>query len=265
MFEFTNYRKYLTTWIASQGVRSYGLKGKLSLALGISSSLFSQVLKGEKSFTPDQTSDLCDYLGLNEIESDFFHLLVEKDRAGNPRYREKIERKLKLLQQQSQKIGRRVPRDKELSDEQKAIYYSSWLYTGIRNLTAIPKFQNTETIAEHLRCEPQVVIKVLRFLLENGLCKEDSGHITYGPAGIHIDKESPFVNKHHQNWRFQAINNMERKRENDIFFTAPMSLSFRAYEEIRKLIPTVIQQVMKISGPSDSETAMCLNIDWFGY
>jgi uncharacterized protein (TIGR02147 family) len=265
VFEFTNYREYLASWIVSRGDHSYGLKGRIAEVLGISSSLLSQILKGDKSLTPDQSSDLCDYLGLNELESDYFHLLVEKDRAGNPRYKEKIERKIRLLQQQSQKIGKRVLRNKELSDEQKAVYYSSWLYTGIRNMVAVPQLQKLEAIAEHLRCEPQLVAKILRFLLENGLCVEEQGKVTYGPASIHVDKESPFVNKHHQNWRFQAINKMEAKKDEDVFFTSPMSLSVETAEEIRKLIPTFIQTVVKMVGPSPSEKVMCLNIDWFEF
>jgi len=265
IFEFTNYREYLTAWISAQGDRAYGLKGRIAVALSISSSLLSQILKGDKTLTPDQTSDLTDFIGLTELEADFLHLLVESDRAGVPRYREKLKRKIISMQEQSRRIGKRVPRHKELSDEQKAIYYSSWLYTGIRNLTAVPGNHHAEAIAEHLHLDAAVVNRVLRFLLENGLCREENGKIVYGPASTHVDRESPFVNKHHQNWRFQAIHHMESKQEQDLFFTSPMSLSLEAALEIQKLIPTFIQTVMKISGPSASETAACLNIDWFKY
>ena len=105
----------------------------------------------------------------------------------------------------------------------------------------------------------------MKFLIENGLCQELNGQISYGPAAIHVDKESPFVNKHHQNWRFRAIQQMELKRDADMYFTSPMSLSKKALEEIRTLLPSIIQQVMKISGPSTSEVVACLNIDWFEF
>lgn len=192
-------------------------------------------------------------------------MLIEYDRAGNPRYKNKLIRKIKSLQDQSQKIGKRVPRSKELTDEQKAIYYSSWLYTGIRNLSAIQTFHNVNEISRHLNCDLQVVARVVRFLLDNGLCKEENGKLTFGPASIHVDKESPFVNKHHQNWRFQAIHHMELRKDSDLFFSSPMSLSKQAYNEIRKDIPNYIQSIMKISGPSESEQVACLNIDWFQY
>lgn len=172
---------------------------------------------------------------------------------------------MKAQKQLSRQIGSRVPRNKELSDEQKAIYYSGWIYTGIRNLSAIPEKGSVDDLAEHLHLEPAIVKRAVQFLLENGLCRQIDGQLTYGPAAIHVDKDSPFVNKHHQNWRFQAIQKMERKRDNDLFFTSPMSLSKEAFVKIRELIPNVIQEIMKLSGPSTSETVACLNIDWFEY
>lgn len=237
----------------------------MAKALGVSSSLISQMMKGEKTLTPDQTSELTDFLGLNEIEADYFHLLVESDRAGTSRYREKLAKKIAGLQKQSRDIGRRVPRNKELTDQQRAIYYSSWLYTGVRNLTAVPGFGNADAIAERLHVEPAVVQRVLRFLLENGLCREDGGVVTYGPASTHVDRSSPFVNKHHQNWRFQSLRLMERGSDDDVFFTSPMSLSREAFAEIRKRLPDIIQEIMKVAGPSASETTACLNIDWFEF
>lgn len=265
IFEFTSYRKYLEDWIGAQESLRYGLKGQIAKALRISSSLVSQILKGEKNFTPEQASDLADFIGLIEIEADYLSLLVEFERAGSPRYREKLKRKIESLQKKSKQIGNRVPRHQEMTDEQKAIYYSSWLYTGIRNLTALSEFDQLGAIAKHFQLEPAVVNRVLQFLLAHGLCKEQNGKITYGPASIHIDKDSPYVNKHHQNWRFQSIHHMEKRREDDLFFTSPMSLSREAYEEVQKVLLATIQNVMKVSGPSPSEMVACMNIDFFEY
>ncbi len=267
IFNFSNYREYLLDWIEAQGARSHGLKGRMAAALSVSSSLISQMLKGEKSLTPDQTSELCEFIGLNELESDYLHLLVEIDRAGTPRYREKLNQKLRLLQKQSRQIGKRVQRKKELTDEQRAIFYSSWIYTGVSNVTAIPGMDHAETVGSQLKIEPRIVHRVLRFLLEIGLVQENNGRFTYEPnaSHTHLDQDSPFVNKHHQNWRVKAIQHMETRHEQDLFFTAPLSLSNDAADEIRKLLPNFIQSIMKIAGPSPSERTACLNIDWFKY
>lgn len=265
IFEFRSYREYLEAWIVGLGTRAHGARGRIAAALGVSSSLVSQIFKGEKTLTPDQASDLADFLGLGDLESEYLHLLVDFERAASHRFRAKLEKKIAQARERSRKIGSRVPRAKELTDEQRAIYYSSWLYTGVRNLSAVPGMDDAESIAAHLRVEPAVVKRVLRFLLEQGLCREDSGKITYGPASTHVDRDSPFVNKHHQNWRFRAIHQMDRRHDADVFFTSPMSLSRAAIAQIRDEVPNFIQKVMKISGPSDSEAAACLNLDWFEY
>lgn len=265
IFEYSSYSEYINDWIASQGQGGYGIKGKMSRALEVSSTFISLMLKNQKTLTPDQASDLCDFIGLTEIESDFFHLLVEYERAGKFRYKEKIIKKISFLKDQANKIGRRVQRHKELTDEQKAIYYSTWLYTGIRNLSAVPQYSNANDIAKKLNLDQSLVNKVIKFLIENDLCQEKNGKISYGPASLHVDKDSPFVNKHHQNWRLQGIQKMENRYDSDVFFTSPMSLSKETAEQIKKMIPHFIQEVMKIVGPSPSEITTCLNIDWFEY
>ncbi len=265
IFEYTNYRKYLSAWIESHGEGAYGLKGKIAKALGISSSLMSQMQKGERSLTSEQSFDLAKFIGLSDLETDFFHLLVEFDKSGNHRHKESLLRKIKSMQEQSKKIGTRVPRTRELTDEQKAIFYSSWLYSGITNLSALDSFNDVQSIADHLKIEARSVQKALRFLFEIGMCKELNAKITNGTTAIHIDRESPFVNKHHQNWRIKSISQMESRNDSDIFFTSPMSLSIAASEEIKNMIVNFIQAVMKISGPSASEKVSCLNIDWFDY
>lgn len=265
IFEYSSYINYLGSWIESQGLSGYGIKGRMSKALEVSSTFVSLMLKGEKLLTPDQASDLCDFIGLSELESEYLHLLVEQERAGKFKYKEKVKKKISALKLQANKIGRRVQRDKELTEEQKAIYYSTWLYTGIRNLSAIPEYSRTSDLAKKLNLEPALVNKVVKFLIENNLCIDKNGQLSYGPASLHIDKESPFVNKHHQNWRLQGIQKMEKRQDRDIFFTSPMSLSKEAAEQIQKMIPHFIQEVMKIVGPSSSEITTCLNIDWFEY
>lgn len=265
IFEFTNYREYLEAWITSRPNGGHGQKGQIATHLAISSSLVSQVIKGDKTLTSDQAAALSDYLGLADLEADYLHLLVDVDRAATERWRNRLLKKIKALQEQSRRIGQRVPRHRELTDPERAIYYSTWLYTGIRNLAACRDFNSIEDIAKHLRLEPAVIARLVRFLIEHGLCREEDGKLTYGPASIHVDRESPFVNKHHQNWRFQAIQQMERRSESDLFFTSPLSLSRTAADEIRRKVPSVIQEIMKIVGPSESEIAMCLNIDWFAY
>lgn len=263
IYNFKDYREFLNTWIRSQGQR--GLKKKLSEAANVSSTLISLILKGEKQLSMEQASDIADCLGMNERETEYFFLLVEYGRAGTPALRRKLEKRISEHQAQAKKLSHRVTPDRELTDQEIAIYYSSWVYTGIRNLSAIGEFNDVPHIAERLNISPAVVAKVLDFLLKQGLCKQANGKLLFGPAYLQVDADSPFVLKHHQNWRLRGFQFMDQYNDENLFYTCPMSLSKEAAIEIRKRLSSVIEDVLKVMRPSDCEEVYCFNLDWFKY
>lgn len=265
IYDFLNYREFLRYWIDHYPDGSWGLLGKMAEALGVSPSMISLVLKGDKTLTPEQSMAMCEFMLLNEKETDYFFLLVDFDRAGLHTLKKRIEKKIKESRQAANQLKNRIKTDKELSDEAKAQYYSHWYYTGIRNLIAIDGVNTIQQIAQRTQLPPHLVSKVVEFMLENNLCKKEKDKLTYNFAHTHLDANSPFVSRHHQNWRQYAFSKMDANLHEDLFFTSPMSLSVEAAKEIRRLLPNLIENVKKIAGPSDSETTYCLNIDWFEF
>lgn len=265
IFDFSNYREYLTAWIADKPQAGRGVKGQFAKALNSSSTLISLILNGTKAMNLEQASDLADFMGLNELETDFLFLLVERERAGHHRLEAKLDKKIQLAQQQARKISARVKKDATLTDEQTAIYYSSWVYTGIRNLVATGDYKDAAQIAQRLHLPVSTVMRTLHFLLEHSLIIQKDGKLVAGPTYTHVDAESPFVNKHRQNWRYRGFTMMEQKNENDVFYSCPMSISAKDAEQIRKKILGYIQEVLEVMRPSPSEKVYCLNIDWFEY
>lgn len=263
VFDFEDYRQYLNTWIDAQSAR--GMKAQLAQALGVSSTLVSLMLKGDKHLSMEQAAETVDYLGLQDKEADYFFILVEYGKAGSHKLRQRLKQKIQQHKSESKQLGKRLKKDLELSESQSAIYYSSWIYTGIRNLTALEQHHDVMSLSQRLNLPPSSVNKALDFLLDTGLCKIEKGRITYGPAYTHVNQESPFVNKHHQNWRFRGVQQMDVRLDSDLFYTCPMSLSFEAEEVVRNLLLKTIQEILKIVGPAKSEEVRCLNIDWFKY
>jgi len=266
IFSFISYSEYLRWWIALRPKGGRGEMAKMAAAAGVSPALFSQIMSSDRQFTTEGGLALAEYLALGEKETDYFLLMIDFERAGTAKLKTRILSRLKDQQAASAKISNRIKRDGELSSETRATYYSSWTYTAVRNLTAVKGFQSVDAIAERLALPRPIIARVIEFLLEAGLCRTgDQGGITYGPSWTHVGSDSRLVNKHHQNWRLRALTRMEAGRDEDLFFTSPMSLSHEVAKEIRDMLPTVIEGVQKRVGPSESETVRCLNIDWFDY
>jgi hypothetical protein len=132
-------------------------------------------------------------------------------------------------------------------------------------LTATPNMHTATQIASRLSISPELTLRVLDFLLENGLCIKTETGISYGPGHTHIGVESPHTNRHHQNWRHRAINQMSLKNSRDLFYTAPVSLSEEDAERVRNEILKSIESILKIIRPSRSEVVRCLCLDFFEY
>lgn len=264
IFEFTNYKVFVQSWLKKQPKAGRGFLKAWSEKLGVSSTLLSQVFNGEKELSAELASEFCDLLGLSENEADYFLLLVEYARAGSHHLRSRLRRKIETEQKRAQNVSQRL-KVEELPDYTKAIFYSHWLYAGIRNLTAIPQYQSVEALAEYLKLPRLHVQKLVEFLLENGLCILEKGKLNVGPKRTHVGAHSPLVMKHHQNWRLESFQKMPLQKDEDLFFTFPMSLSAEDAKRIRAYLPSVIEEIHKIVGPSESEVVRCLNLDFFGY
>jgi uncharacterized protein (TIGR02147 family) len=265
IFNYASSTDFLKAWVANKEAsgNARGLKSRLARAMKVSPTMMTFFLKGEKILALEQAAELTEFLNLSESESDFLFLLIEYDRGGSVKLKNQLQRKIRQGQAEAKKLRSRVQPDKEITDEVRAIYYSTWLYTAVRNLSAIPGYQTSAAIAEHLRLPEDQIVQAVEFLAKNGLVNRNADQVTYGPKSIYLPAESPFVVRHHQNWRQRAFPTMDQREPEHLFFTCPMSLSTEAVQEIRKLLPTLVEQALKICGPSESEVAYCLNIDWF--
>ena len=263
IFDFTDYRQFISVYLQSRADKERGAQSKFAKACGISTTMASLILKGDKHLNLEQAAEGVEFFGFNDKEAEYFFLLVEIGKAGTVKLKSILRTRQKEMQMQARKLSKRVKVDRELPDEVMAIYYSSWIFTAINNLCAIDGYNDVNSIAKRLSLPSQQVGNAVDFLVKNGICKIEKGKLTYGSAHTHVGNDSPFVVKHLQNWRIKALNNIDAKNDKNLFYTSPYSLSEEAVEEIRKLLPNLIQQVLKIVGPSPSEKLYCLNLDWF--
>ncbi len=265
IFRFSDYREFLHSWLKAQPKGGWGLLGKWARTLRIHPTYLSQILSGVKELNLEVAEGLSRIVGLSDLETNYFLLLVQHERAGTQSLKTYWKKKIRDAQEKSKRISERLSDTKALDDKASAEFYSSALYSGVRNLCAIPGRNSVDELADRLKVPRTVIQRVLEFLLEYGLVVRGAAGYEIGPRRSHIPATSPFVQKHHQNWRLEAFQKMRQKNSEDLFFTFPMSLSQKDSEKIRGMLLHTIEEIHKVVGPSPSECVRCLNLDYFEY
>ncbi len=262
VFEYDNYKACINDWIFAQPNKGHGQLRKISQHLNVNSVVMSQIFRGDRDLNLEQALEVCQFVGFTELERDYFLLLVQKERAGTDKLKKVIEKQLATLAASAQSLKNRIKHQK-FTEENKAVFYSHWYYSAIRLGSSIPDLGSVSALANYLDLDRALVSRVIDFLLKNKLIVESKNGFDMGPSVTHAGRDSPFVNRHHTNWRLQALKTMDSADENNLFYTGPMVLSDSLAKEIRKTLIDLIDKMTKKVGPSSSESLRCLNIDWF--
>ena len=151
----------------------------------------------------------------------------------------------------------------ELTTEQRAIFYSSWIYVAVFVATAIDDGQTQDQIAKTFQLSRAKAEEILSFLVQTGICEKKAARFCMGKAVVYVPNDSPFVVKHHTNWRMRAIQKMDQRSDEEMFFSSPMSISKSDFPRIREIFAKAIQQTLQICQTSPAEEIVCLNIDFF--
>lgn len=265
VFDHDSYKKFVLAYVTSMENHGWGEWARIAKKLNISSTLISQIFRGSKELTPDQAFELTEYWGLSDLESDYFILLVQIERAGTQKYRLLLQKKLDLLKEKAQNLKDRLPQDSVLTEETKTFFYSSWLYSALWVLSSIPKYQSIDAMAQVTGYPRHQIRKALDFLITHGLCYESASKITIGPQQIHLESSSPLIGRHHSNWRQKAIEKSDKITSSELMFTAPLSISKEDFMKLRNKIVTFIAEIGVLVKKSPAEITACLNIDFFEF
>ncbi len=263
IFEFDDYKKFVNARTQALPNRGRGQFQKIALHLRTHSTLVSQVFSGERHLTLEQGVELAEYLGLNQLESDYFLNLVSEERAASVKLKAAIKRQRQKLLQQAKALSSHFPKGKSLSDGEQAIYYSQWYYSAILLLTQIPGFHTAEAIARQLGLTLTNARQAIDFLLRVGLVSEKAGKLKCEQTWMIVSRHSPHVLRHHTNWRLKALECLPTLDDDELALTGPVTLSKADCAKVKRLIERLSAEVSKVVEDSPEETLMCLNIDFF--
>ncbi|OIQ20848.1 MAG: hypothetical protein BM556_02575 [Bacteriovorax sp. MedPE-SWde] len=265
IFEYSDYKKYTLELISTYPKEGRGVFSQLSKSLNVSSVLISKIFKGDKDLSIDQAVLTCDFFEFNELESDYFITLVSKARAASTETRKYFEKKLYDLQLKALDVKNRISKQNEISEEAKCEFYSSWIYTAIRQSCALEEINTEEDLCEIFKLPAHTIREKVEFLKNNGLLKEENNTLSLGMNSTYLSKDNPLIHSHRKNWRLKAIDSFTNNNENDLFFVAPMVISEEIATKLREKLLSVIQELYKDAPEQDAEATYCLNIDLFNF
>jgi uncharacterized protein (TIGR02147 family) len=264
IWQFDHYRDYLKAFIQYQPNGGRGQASKISSALGIHTTLFSQILNGHRDLTMEQASLFCDYDGMSEDESELFLAMVSLSRAGNESLRKKLKKQIEEQKASFNEVKKRVGSvSKKLTTFEQSVFYSSWKYSAIRMLASMEKVPDLNEMAQMLGLTRQRLTEMVDFMIEKGLLIEEKGRVKIGHAKTHVDAKSQWAVRHHTNWRTRNLTRLEVIADHEICFTVPFSCSKKDYQKIREVFLQAIEQASKIVGSSQGEETHVICLDLF--
>src|SRR5690606_23592333 len=146
---------------------------KLAEYLNVHTTYMSQVFHGDRLLNPEQAMYVAEYLGLTELETEYYIKLVQIERAGNDKLKRLLIKEAQKIKERSQQIRNRLTVDQIIPDTFKSVFYSDWYYSAIRLLTSIKGYQDIESISNYFNLPRFLVRDVTDFLLRAGLLEKD--------------------------------------------------------------------------------------------
>lgn len=262
VFNYEKFTDFLENEVVKNTSIKHGEKKEIAEFINIHPTTLSQVLNKSRTFNDEQVFLLAKFFNLNEIESEYVLLLHQIENTQNKFFKESLNKKKNKLKKRSLNLKERVEKDQEISDTDKAIFYSSWHYSCIWVFISLGDGKSINEIQERIGIDKRQVNKVLDFLINIGLCTEKNGKYFQQLGRMHLDKQSPHLKQHHINWRIKSIQSLDNPDDANLNFTAPLSLSKKDFEKMREELVNYIQKLSTVVEKTDPEEVYVVNLDF---
>jgi len=263
IFEYQNYKEYIIERIAESPSKGRGIKLKIAEYLSCQTAFVSQVLNGQPNFSLEQGVKLNHFFEHTRDEAKFFILLLQLERAGSAELKAFMNQEIKEILDQRSDLKNRIDIKGSLKKVDQQVYYSNWIYSCIHMMVAIPEFQTPQAIAKHLNLPKEKVMEVIEFLEQTGLIQRVGARYENGVARVHLSKDSVQIQRHHTNWRMQAIRSIDINEPTDLHFSTIVTISKSDVSKIKEIFIKSIEEARKVIRDSKEETLQSICIDFF--
>ena len=262
IFESKSHFEYLKERFQS-GSAERGEKTRFSQSLRIQPAYLSQILARKYSLSLEQAELANQFFDHSTEESEFFLLLVSRDRAGTVSLKKHFDAQMNAILKKRLQVVERLGRKVEISAEAKGIYYSSWIYSAIHISCTIPELRTRKALAQQFSLPLELVGKVLDFMVENSLLAKEGDEYLPTQTWIRLDRESPHIARHHTNWRQKAVQNLEVQTDEDLHYSGIYSMDLKTAAQIKdRFLDFIKAQIKEIEAAPEKELFV-IGIDFF--
>ena len=265
VFSYINSGDLLKAYIHSQPHKGRGLVKKIAEYLQVASPQVSQYLSGVKTITVDQAYQLGILFSWSEMEIEYWLCLVEMERASHHEAKKYFRKKLDKIQKSSLQISKAVGPSTELNDKDKSQFYSSWVYSALRMFCSLGDGKHLHEISEAFpEFDHTELAQVIDFLMQKGFLKKVGNRYQLQEQRTFVPKGSPFLKQHTTNWRMRAIERVQFVSDEELIFTAPLSISEAGFKKVRRELQAFIKNLSEsLESYGEAEKIVCLNLDFF--
>jgi uncharacterized protein (TIGR02147 family) len=264
IFDYNNYKLYINEKIKQSPSKGRGIKLNMAEYLKCQTAFISQVLNGDPNFSLEQAVKLNKYFEHTKEEARFFILLLQLERAGSSELQNFFKIEMKEILDNRSDLKNRLDVKTSLKKIDQQVYYSNWLYTCVHMMVAVPSLQTPQAISRHLNLPREKIMEVMNFLEETGLIQKIGAHYEIGVTKIHLSKDSPQIQRHHANWRMQAIRAIDINDPTDLHYSSIVSMSYSDVPKIKEILIKAIEECRSVVKESKEEKIQSVCIDFFG-
>lgn len=263
VYEYGDYKKFVIHWIERAVNGGRGLRKSLADAVGCQTPFITHVLSGDYHFSPEQAESCARWMGLNDKDTEYFVLLVLRQRAGTRELERHFSKQIARRKEQRLVLKKRVGIRETLTLEDQVTYYSSWIFAAIHMAILNPESRSVEALQNRLRLPRNQVTRAVEFLISRGFVREEQGALKVIKPVLYLDAESPLIGTHHANWRVKAIEAVKNSPRAGLHYSGAVSLSQQDYEWMREKLAELLEQLANQVRDSKDEKLACFNFDWF--
>jgi hypothetical protein len=262
-FESQTYRDFLRSRLEDDTQSGRGARTRLAQAMNCQLSYVSLVLSEQRELSSDQLIRAAQYYRLTQAETEYLLLLLERERSGSREAKNFYSELLRARLDGHNQMRSRMKVDQDLSESDKATYYSEPGYAAIHMLVTIPGEWTNTSISKRLKMDLQKTSQMTAFLSSRSLLKEQGGKFKPGTQYLFLSKESPLISQHHANWRLHAIEHLRSYGPRDTHLSLAVTLSQDDVEKLRTRIGEFVAEISSTIKQSKEEELMVFNLDFY--